>query len=182
MSEDNNNNSCIANPIPPTAFNMQTLHSVSAIGDSYTDDFLKDSCEGIGNSQSIFTNNEPTQKVLSLSVDTIQQMKEGNDKQFISPLLKTDLNKNVTNEHYLQFMRLYNTGINEEKMCNTRNKVRCYKLNSTDHKDCNDISMDKLSRNMYTNQVNYSDTFSDNFESPSQFISQNAKASGLYID
>lgn len=179
MSEgnnNNNNNSCINNLVPPTPNNMQTLHSVSAIGDSYTEDFLKNSCEGITNGQTLFTYNAPSQKQLSLIVDEIHKMKSSINNVNSSPLLSdknniVNLNNNMTDEDYLKYMKVHNFKIKEEKMCMTANKLACYKLNSSDMQTCN-VSIDKLNRQLYENQPNFSDPLSKNikFVSPTEFM------------
>jgi len=101
-----NNNSCIKNHVKPTQHNMQTLHCASAVGEGYTEDFLKvgSTCEGISNGQTIITNNEPTQKILSLAVDYIKDTNLNNNNNnnnmvVISPLLKRDINTFVTEEN-----------------------------------------------------------------------------------
>ena len=179
-----NNNSCIKNNMQPTQHNMQTLHCASAVGEGYTEDFLKvgSKCEGITNGQSIFTNNEPTQKILSLANDYIKETKN-NNTVVKSALLNLDLNNFVTEEDYKQFIKVNNSEINEEKLCNTRNKVICYKLNSSEkeQENCNDTSIDKLNRQMYTNHQNFSDTFSNNFISSKDFM-PNYRATGLYTN
>ena len=163
----------------PSPFNMQTFHSVNVIGESYTGDFLKDSCEGIGHGGSMFTNNEPTGKLLALSVHEIKLKNQQNKETFMSPLLNIDLNKKITNEDYLKFMKKHNHNIKEEQKCQTKNKVRCYKLNSSEHDNtCNEISIDKLNRHMHETQNNYSDVFDHNFESPMTFVQQGPH--GLY--
>ncbi len=184
-----NNNSCIKNNIKPTQHNMQTLHCVSAVGEGYTEDFLKvgSACEGITNGQSIITNNEPTQKIVSLAVDYIKDTKLNNNNNMVvkSPLLNLDLNTFLTEEHYKNFLKENNFSIREEHRCNTRNKVKCYKLNSAekeqDNSTCNDISMDKLSREMYSKYKNISDPSSPDYISPKYFM-QNYRAGQLYSD
>ena len=182
-----NNNSCIKNHVKPTQHNMQTLHCASAVGEGYTEDFLKvgSTCEGISNGQSIFTNNEPTQKILSLAVDYIKDTNSNNNNMVVkSPLLNIDLNTFVTEENYKNFLKEHNFSIKEEHICNNTNKVKCYKLNSAekdqDNNTCN-VSMDKLSRDMYSNYENISDPFSHNYISIKDIMPHH-RADALYSD
>lgn len=175
-----NNNSCKKNKMEPTQHNMQTFHCASAVGEAYTEDFLKvgSSCEGITIGH--FTTFEPKQKYLSLATEYIKKNKNKNIPEIISPLLGINLNNFITNENYKEFMKLNNFDVNDEKLCNIRNKLKCYKLNSLENENKNDdcnVSMDKLNREMFLNYTNNDNPFSNNTH-----INPTAIASDLYTN